>query len=185
MPWPDKVLRQFQAVPPNPLQSDFHGPYNKLLNTLFPPDTDFTVVPQYLQPVSSRVSDFIVSFEVFLQNRPVFILELKPPTHLTFISTRHAADRQIRERLSDLAGQCPIPMLHAVSAMGTRLCFYSLDTTDPNANILPLAIQRHPTRVSDTAPAERWDCDVLDAQGEARLLAVVEEIKQACAQLIA
>ena len=64
--------------------------------------------------------------------------------------------------------------------MGTRLCFYSLDTTDVAANIVPLNIPRHPTRVNDTAPAERWDCDVLDAVGEARLRAVVEEIKEAC-----
>ena len=201
MPWPDKVLRQFQAVPTNPSESDFHGPYNKLLYTLFPSDTDFTVVPQYLQHASSKASDYIVTFEVFLSNRPVFILNLKPPTHLTFISTRQAADQQVRERLSDLAskqwivtnelnmttdewsGQCPISTLHAVSAMGTRLCFYRLDTTNPDADILPLAIQRHPTRVNDTAPAERWDTDILDSQGELRLRAVVEEIKEACAQL--
>jgi hypothetical protein len=34
--------------------------------------------------------------------------------------------------------------------------------------------------VNDTAPVERWDCDILDAEGEARLRAVVDEIKQAC-----
>jgi hypothetical protein len=27
---------------------------------------------------------------------------------------------------------------------------------------------------------ERWDCDVLDAEGEARLCAVVDLIKAAC-----
>lgn len=37
--------------------------------------------------------------------------------------------------------------------------------------------------VTDTALLQRWDCDVLEAEGAARLKAVVHEIKQACAQL--
>ena len=42
--WPDKVIRQFNSVPVvNPSESDFHGPYNKLLCTLFPADSDFAV----------------------------------------------------------------------------------------------------------------------------------------------
>ncbi len=105
MPWPEKVIRQFQTIPPNPIESDFHGPYNKLLYTLFPSDTDFTVVPQYLQPASSKSSDYIVAFEILLENRPVFILELKKPADLAWKSSRQAADVHIRERLADLAGQ--------------------------------------------------------------------------------
>ena len=65
--------------------------------------------------------------------------------------------------------------------MGTRLCFYHLDTTDLAADIIPLDnVPRHPTRVNDTAPMERWDCDVLDTEGGARLRAVVDSIKAAC-----
>ena len=73
--------------------------------TLFAPDTDFTVVPQYLQPASSKSLDYIVTFEVFLENKPVFILELKKPADLAWISSRQAADVQIRERVGDLASQ--------------------------------------------------------------------------------
>ncbi len=107
MPWPEKVIRQFQTIPPNPIESDFHGAYNKLLCTLFPPDTDFTVVPQYLKPASPKSSDYIrvFTFEIFLENKPVFILELNNPADLDFISSRQAADVQIRERLGDLGGQ--------------------------------------------------------------------------------
>ncbi|KAF8438583.1 hypothetical protein L210DRAFT_3544458 [Boletus edulis BED1] len=186
MPWPEKVIRH-----------DFHGAYNKLLHTLFPPDTNFTVVPQYLKPASSKSDDCIFTFEILLENRPVFILELKNPADLRFISSRQAADVQIRERLGDLAGQlwtrlrcnsynelwnldrCPIPTLHAVSAMGTQLCFYHLDTTDVAADIKPVNIPKHPTKMNDTAPMQRWDCDILDAEGEARLRAVVDSIMAA------
>jgi hypothetical protein len=111
MPWPEKVIRQFQTIPPNPIESDFHGAYNKLLNTLFPPDTDFTVVPQYLKPASSKSSDYIVTFEIFFENKPVFILELNKPADLEFISSRRAADVQIRERLGDLGGQLQTDLL--------------------------------------------------------------------------
>jgi hypothetical protein len=102
--WPEKVIRQFNTVPANPSESDYHGPYNKLLYTLFPPDSDFVVVPQYL-PDSHNAADFIVMFEILLENRPVFILELKPPNHIDLLSRRQAADDQVRSRLADIVGQ--------------------------------------------------------------------------------
>jgi hypothetical protein len=102
--WPNKVIRQFQIVPANPLESDFNGPYNKLLNTLFPPDSDYTVIPQYLKPNSVQSWDWIMTFEVFLVNKPILILELKRPEDLHFVSTRELADSQIRQRLVDLCG---------------------------------------------------------------------------------
>ena len=182
--WPEKVLRQFQAIPPNPQEWEFHGPYNKLLYTLFPADSDFTVVPQYLKPSSRDSVDFIVSFEVLLQNYPVFVLELRPPPALNNISTRGEADDQIRRRIGDLAGRCPLATLHAVSALGTKLSFYSLDTTDDNADIIPRAIARHPTRVNDYAPAERWSYDILEEGGEAQLRSIIEEVQQGCAHLV-
>ena len=47
-------------------------------------------------------------------------------------------------------------------------------------NIILLDIPQHPTRVNDSALMERWGCDVLDAEGEARLRAVVDSIKAVC-----
>ncbi|KAK0183782.1 hypothetical protein F5146DRAFT_1079464 [Armillaria mellea] len=181
MPWPDKVLRQFAATPPNPIENEYHGAYNKLLNTLFPPDTDFTVVPQYLETNSLKGADFIVMFEILLHNKPVLILELQKPSHIMYSSTRQLADDQIRQRMGDVSGQCPIPTLHGISAIGTRLCFYRLDLNQAHLQIIPPAIPRDPRYIIDTAPEERWDCSVLDVQGEAKLRAVVDEIKQACA----
>ena len=102
--WPEKVLRQFATVPPNPTESEFQAPYNKLLNTLFPVDSGFVVVPQYL-PDSRNATDFIVMYEILLVDKPVFVLELKPPSHLKTLSKRQAADEQIRMRMGDLVGQ--------------------------------------------------------------------------------
>lgn len=105
MPWPEKVLRQFEASPPTPIENEFHGAYNKLLNTLFPPDTDFTVVPQYLEHNSLKGADFIVMFEVIFHNKPVFVLQLKKPSHLLYDSRRQIADEQIRQRMIDVRSE--------------------------------------------------------------------------------
>jgi hypothetical protein len=184
--WPEKIVRQFQAVPSNPKQCDFHGPYNKLLYTFFPPDSDFTVVPQYLQPSFRDAADLIVCFEVHLKNLPVLIVELKDPSAILRKSARGEADDQIRRRIGDIVQDCPLPTLHAISALGTRLCFYSMDTIDaPDEDILPLQIARHPTRVNDYAPAVRWEYDVMEERGEAKLRAVIQEVLQGCAALSA
>jgi len=179
--WPDKITRQFNAIPPNPSESDYQGPYNKLLNTLFPPDSDFVVVPQYLLD-SRNSADFVVMFEILLVNKPVLFLELKPPSHLNLLSKHQAADKHIRSRMTDVVATCPLETLYAVSALGGRLCFYSLDTTDSDAEIMP-AIPRHPTKMNDTAPADRWACDILESTGEERLRQIVQKIIQECAAL--
>ena len=74
MPWPEKVLRQFRTILANPAEREFHGPYNKLLYTIFPADSDFTVVPQYLEHNSLKKYDFIFTFEVSIDNKPVLII---------------------------------------------------------------------------------------------------------------
>ena len=73
-----------------------------------------------------------------------------------------------------------MPTLHAVRAIGTRLCFYRCDTVEEGRIIRPLMI---PLGGVDAAPVTRWDYDILDDDGEARLRAVVDEIKRACSSL--
>ncbi|OCH89717.1 hypothetical protein OBBRIDRAFT_813038 [Obba rivulosa] len=74
----------------------------------------------------------------------------------------------------------PVFVLHA---LGTKLCFYHLDSTRAHAEILPRATPCRPAMVNDPAPAERWDCDILEAGREKRFRAVVDKIKEACARL--
>jgi len=175
--WPDKIIQQFQVVHSNRHDSDFLAPYNKLLHTFFPPNSDFTVVPQCLQPSSHDSACPIIGFEIQFRNWPVLILELKCPSA---ISACREADDQIRRRMGDLVGHCPLPTMHAVSAIGTALCFYSLDTADANGEILPLRI----TYDDYTwAPANQWEYNILGEGGEAKLWAIIEEVLQGCAAL--
>ena len=108
MPWPSKITRAFATVGGgvniSVHESQYYGPYNKLLYTLFPADSDFIVSPNYIPGNKEDGADFIISFEITLRQHPVLILEVKPPQHLLFASTRKAADRQMRERLFDLRG---------------------------------------------------------------------------------
>ena len=104
--WPADILRQFDiahAVDPE-LENVWHAPYNKLLNTLFPVDTAFTVIPNFQEIGSTKSVDFIVTFEIYLENRPVFLLELKRKKDLPLTSKRVEADIQLRGRLENLIG---------------------------------------------------------------------------------
>jgi hypothetical protein len=74
-------------------------------------------------------------------------------------------------------------MLYGISAIGTALCFYSVETKNENAEVMPLNIEQQPSRENDTAPKDRWDLDILSVEGENQLRAVVEEVMQACASL--
>ncbi len=60
MPWPEKVLCSFQKVPNNPSEADFHSPYNKLLYSLFPVDTDYMITFHYMPGLSCEVANFIL-----------------------------------------------------------------------------------------------------------------------------
>ncbi|KAF5353244.1 hypothetical protein D9756_007895 [Leucocoprinus leucothites] len=65
MPLPASVSRQFAKIPANPSEAEFRGPYNKLL-TIFPSDSRYTVIPPYVPGGSRDAADFIVRFEVVL-----------------------------------------------------------------------------------------------------------------------
>jgi len=83
MPWAREILRQFQMVPKNPSRGEFRGPYNKLLCTLFPVDTDYAVSFRYVPGPHASAGLRRFWYEVqFGDNKPVFILELRRPGDL-------------------------------------------------------------------------------------------------------
>ncbi|KAN0123814.1 hypothetical protein V8E52_002304 [Russula decolorans] len=190
MPWPSKITRAFSTVEGGAdiviHDNRFYGPYNKLLYTLFPADSDFIVSPNYIPGNNDGGADFIISFEINLRRRPVFIIDVKPPQHLSFNSTREAADRQIRRRLVDLSELAPLPVLYGISAIGTKLCFYEFAKVPRRLTprrLTPQRIPSDPEFTTDVAPRERWDCDVLEANGEQRLRALTAQITEACERL--
>ncbi|KAH9958035.1 hypothetical protein BC827DRAFT_1137014, partial [Russula dissimulans] len=144
--WPQHVLKPFQTVPPNPRETDFYAPWNKLLNTLFPVDSDFTVAPHPLP--HSRDS---IDYAVLLGDAPVLVVEIKEPGKIRHASVRADVDRQIRDRLIDLAPSCPLRTLRAFSVFGTSLAF---EYKDKGGFTQPPAIPRLPVYDTDVAPIE-------------------------------
>ena len=75
---------------------------------------------------------------------------------------------------------CPLPVLHGVSAFGTKLCFYSITKA---GLVSPEYIATSPQYVTDTAPVDRWNYDILTDEGETELRRIVQVITTECAQL--
>ncbi|KAH9173784.1 hypothetical protein EDB89DRAFT_1849780, partial [Lactarius sanguifluus] len=99
----------FSTVPANARENDFYGPYNKLLYILFPPDSDYTVTPRSHPVLTSHDSvDIVIDFEVLLEDKLVFFLEIKEPRKLAFESACEGADNQMSKRMRDLAPACPL-----------------------------------------------------------------------------
>jgi hypothetical protein len=191
--WPVTVKQQFdiaKAEGIDALGNVWNGPYNALLSTLFPIDTAFLVYPNFKTSSTTgtgyRTS---MSYKIRLENKPVFVMQLKREKDLKRSSKRMAADEKLRARLGDLIGNallppsflsisklfaigtCPLPILHGVSVFGTKLCFYSITKEgliEPG---------------TDCAPVSRWNYDILTAEGEAELRRIVDIITTECAQL--
>ena len=54
---------------------------------------------------------------------------------------------------------------------------------DKQTRIHPVSITPDPNRETDTAPLNRWDCDILEDEGAWRLQNIIVEIKTKCSQL--
>ncbi|KAH9023589.1 hypothetical protein EDB83DRAFT_2297762 [Lactarius deliciosus] len=122
MPWAKPILYEFKMIPKKPSIPDFYIFYDKILYTLYPANTDFTIFPRYVPgPPPLRRFYNEVKFDNKNDLKLVFLLDLKQPGDLRYNLKRHAADQQIRKHLKALRDECPLPVLHAVSAFGTKL----------------------------------------------------------------
>jgi len=88
----------------------------------------------------------------------------------------------MRSRFGDLRPLLAIPILHGVSAFGTRLSFYEYDSATQVLQPHRI-IWNHPSILADVAPITRWDCDVLQQEGANRLRDVVNKVKEMSAQV--
>lgn len=107
MSWPAIILRKFAKVPAAASVADFPGPYNILLYSLFPPNTNFMVAPRW-PPLNSPNSPFMYEVVYNLDlGKPVLVLQLNAPGDLQSRSMCEASDCQIRTRMMNLSGWYP------------------------------------------------------------------------------
>ncbi len=187
MPWPAHIVaKSARLLDTVTIENKFYGLYNTILNECFP-STQFTVTPQYptveAPAGGTGAIDFAISYVIEPLNldSPIFFVEIKPPTHLPSISARKEAENQVRLRFMQLAHLVRIPKLYGVSAIGRQLSYYAYERA--SGNVEPVALADSSTSIVDTAPIERWDTNIMEEEGRAKFLAVVEEIKQMVAIL--
>lgn len=185
---PQRILDMFARIPPGTtIENKYYGAYDKLLNGVFDTSaTDYIVEPQYALPEAFQAPgvpsvDFVVTYVVALDEQPVFFLEIKPPGHINFVSTRIAADAQMRSRFASFYDVIPMPKLHGISVMGQRLAFYSMERA--TGHIVPEQVQPAANHVTDTVPANRWELDITTEAGHQQFMAVVDDVKGMVAAL--
>jgi len=179
MPWPDYVTTQFNLVNPCTTdESEYYGSFNTLLTSLFPPTENFQVAPQFIR--TRDPIDFTVIFIVMKRKAPVFFIDVK--TYLAFDHTpsRREADDQMRNMFLDFSS-LPLPKVYGISALGTRFSVYEYHS---DTRILtPELILPDLDVVSDIAPQDRWNYDVMTPEGEAKFKQIAGEIKKMAAAL--
>jgi hypothetical protein len=183
IPLPDTIREQFELVDLfTPDETEYYGPYNTLLSHLFPPAKHFQIVPQCKEPITPGSVDFNTTYTVRKWKCPVFFMVIKLFTHLDDISTHEKADQQMRERFVSIIGRNRvISKLYGISAMGTLFSVY--EYTKETNTLLPPAITRDATYMTDVTPADRWNYDLLESSAEKKIKVLVEEVKKMCAEI--
>ncbi|KAG2011271.1 hypothetical protein CC2G_011412 [Coprinopsis cinerea AmutBmut pab1-1] len=191
MPWPTRIARQFQIIPEGSGEMDLHGPYNKLLNYMFSPTSEYTVIPRSSFSITAKERPnpetgkppelAFMLFEIQYENLPVLLFLITAPAVVESPLAREMADAQMRGQLMSLAGLCPLNTLRGISAFGTKLCFFTVDTNAEKPEVQPAAILREWEKgIEDVAPRDRWTTDLLSKEGASELMELVESIKREC-----
>ena len=187
MPWPAHIVKKSnRLLDTETIENKFYGLYDSIIHECFP-TTQFTITPQY--PTAEATTggtgaiDFAITYviEPLEFESPVFFIEVKAPTHLPSITTRKDAENQVRYRFRQLAHLVQIPKLYGVSALGRQLSYYTYDKA--SGRVEPGVLTDSTEVVVDTAPLVRWNTNIMEEEGRAKFLAVVEEIKQMVADL--
>lgn len=179
---PNFVKVQFNIIDKRTTdESEYSGPFNALLNSLFPASEHYQIALQSQRSAGS------IDFTVMLlleEKIPLFIVQVKTDVAYETPSSRKAADEHMRERIHDASTYLctniqtkvyTVPKLYGLSFFGTRFCVY--EYTHSNGALTPRRIGLQPDIITDTAPKERWNLDVLEKQGKTRLEEVVGLIK--------
>ncbi|KAI5123202.1 hypothetical protein M0805_003968 [Coniferiporia weirii] len=186
MSLPEYITDQFDLFDRNTSdESEWYGPINSLLGHLFPVQK-YQIAPQYKGPVNPGSIDFTTLYVVrYIQGKskhPVLFIEVKPAGHLSDLSNRAAADREMCERFGHLVEALVIPKLIGISTIGSRFSVYEFDKAA--RTLVPAGIAPHPDYVSDIAPIARWADDFLDsAEGMGKFLEITQQVRDMCNNL--
>ncbi|KDQ07296.1 hypothetical protein BOTBODRAFT_120222 [Botryobasidium botryosum FD-172 SS1] len=190
VPWNNDVLGAFDRIPAHAVEAGYNIPYTLALQQIIPRNSGFSFMPQYTPTFDgTELIDFVVIYCNAIGGRrytPIFILELKPASHINYISTREAADDQMRSQFQMLHPYFPPGLLtvQGISAIGTRLSFYKYRVS--NGAITPARIAaRSQHYVNNTVPATNRGDDILDAEGANKFIHAIHATMERCVHLAA
>lgn len=182
-PWPQWMTNSFLSANQPQFANDesaYYGPYTRLLYHIFGIEGLFEIIPQFPRTPRDAI-DVVAIFTVEFNKHPVLFINVKSPSSFHLDSTRKQADDQMRDRFRDLRSNLVTPRLPAISAFGTRVAFYEY-VAATNA-VTPPAIAADPIFLNDMAPADRWNYDLLEANGIARMRQVAQDARAMCQAL--
>jgi hypothetical protein len=180
---PSHILNAFISIPGgiefSHHESAFYGPYNAILNFLFPASENFLITPQYLRSSEGlgHTNDHNVVFVVeHTQHRvPVFFLEVKHPDHYKTLAGRAQADKRMRLLFAEFAERVELEKLYDVSALGVQVGYYELEGAD--GSIYPREIPYDGNYVTNVAPVNRWPYNILSEGGWNEVVRIAEAVK--------
>jgi hypothetical protein len=179
---PQRILDQFARIPhKTTIENQYYGVFDKILNKVCFTDDTFTIEPQYTGTLPQAAIDFVITYVVEMNDLPISFLDINPPLHIDYISSRVDADTQMRARFYALYDVTLTPRLHGVSVMGQRLAFYWMDKA--TGRLHPNYVAPSMDYITDTVPAERWDTDITTEDGYQRFMAVINDVKEMAAAL--
>jgi hypothetical protein len=177
--WPQSVTNSFLSAN---YASDVHndesahnGSYTRLLYHLFDLPSPFDITFQHSTPQTPQTITVGLRKYPALRRYPMLFIQIRPPSSFHVDSKRKQADDQIRDHCCELSANLITPRLHAISVFGPRIAFYEYTATT-NA-VTPPAIVADPVPLNDTA---RWNYNVLEAGGIARIRQVVQDVWTMC-----
>jgi hypothetical protein len=98
--FPEFVTDQFKLIKKSSTdENEYSGPFNALLNSLFPASENYQISPQS-QRIAGSI-DFTVMFLLGGQKIPVSIIQVKIEVAYETPSSRKAADEQMRDSIHD------------------------------------------------------------------------------------
>ncbi|KAJ3037401.1 hypothetical protein HDV00_001708 [Rhizophlyctis rosea] len=138
--------------------------------------------PQATNGTASRFQEEGVADESGIDAyiKPIFFLAIRPASHIHDQVCRGVADQQIRHNFArnvfesvadELGGE-----FEAVSAIGTKLAFYSYDTTKRRTT--PIHGPVEPGQYVRGAPLHWWGVNLMQEEGYREFLSVIERAKE-------
>jgi hypothetical protein len=176
--YPGYILIRAAQLNYESVEARYYGLYNKILQYWFRSRDYYDINPQWGVPGSRKAIDFVVSFNIEGEHRPLLLLEVKPPSDFLHDSGRENALEQLLTRIEDLGpANHHASRLYAISAIGKhwRACYTSRGNGRRGSRPVKCVAEENSLK---TANRTSWNSDIMSNASWKILYKIVNRIKQ-------